>query len=78
MVSRQTPERAQAKSFAKILRRELADMSEKVIAAEVEWHLRCESEGYVDPPARLVAVRERMEQVETMLKALGNRFPRLT
>jgi hypothetical protein len=73
-----TPERAQAKGFAKILRGELAEMSEKVLAAEVEWHLRCESEGYVDPPARLVTVQERMEQVETMLKALSNRFPRLT
>jgi hypothetical protein len=78
MTPRQTPERAQAKSFAKILRRELAEMREKVIAAEVEWHLRCESEGYGDPPARLVAIRERMEEVETMLKALSNRFPRTT
>jgi len=78
MVSHQTPERVQAKSFAKILRRELAEMSEKVIAAEVEWHLRCESEGYVDPPACLLAVRERMEQVETMLKAPSNRLPRIS
>jgi hypothetical protein len=50
----QPSERAQAKSFAKILRREVAEMSEKVVAAEVEWHLRCEAEGHTDPPERLV------------------------
>jgi hypothetical protein len=74
----QPSERAQAKRFAKILRRELAEMSEKVVAAEVEWHLRCESEGYVDPPQRLVVVRERVDEVERMLKALSARFPRTT
>jgi hypothetical protein len=69
-------ERAQAKRFAKILRRELAEMSEKVVAAEVEWHLRCEAEGYVEPPERLVIVQERVTEVERMLKALSARFPR--
>jgi hypothetical protein len=69
-------ERAQAKRFAKILRRELNEMNEKLVAAEVEWHLRCESEGYVDPPGRLILARERVAEVERMLKALSTRFPR--
>jgi hypothetical protein len=51
-------------------------MNEKVVAAEVEWHLRCESEGYVDPPKRLVLIRERATDLERMLKALSARFPR--
>ena len=72
----QPSERAQAKRFAKMLRRELTEMSEKVLAAEVEWHPRCESEGYVDPPERLAQVRERMTEIERMLKALKSRFPR--
>lgn len=71
-------EKAQAKHFAKILRGELANMNEKVVAAEVEWHLRCEAEGYTDPPGRLVVVRERVKEVERMLKALSARFPRTT
>jgi hypothetical protein len=71
-----TSERAQAKRFAKILRRELSEMSEKLVAAEVEWHLRCESEGYVDPPERLAIVRKRVTEVEGMLNALSARFPR--
>jgi hypothetical protein len=71
-------ERAQAKRFAKILRRELTEMNEKLVAAEVEWHLRCESEGYVEPPERLVAVRERVTEVERMLNALSARFRRTT
>jgi hypothetical protein len=73
----QPSERAQAKRFAKILRREIAEMSEKVIAAEVEWHLRCEAEGYVDPPKRLATVRERIAEAERMLRALSARFPRI-
>jgi hypothetical protein len=72
----QSSERAQAKRFAKILRRELNEMREKLVAAEVEWHLRCESEGYVDPPERLERMRERVTEVERMLKALSARFPR--
>ena len=70
-------EKAQAKRFAKILRGELASMNEKVVAAEVEWHLRCESEGYVDPPERLVTVQRRIADVKRMLKALSVRFPRI-
>jgi hypothetical protein len=70
-------EKAQAKRFAKILRGELANMSEKVVAAEVEWHLRCEAEGYVDPPERLVTVQGRIADVRRMLKALSARFPRI-
>jgi hypothetical protein len=72
----QSSERAQARRFAKILRRELAEISEKVVAAEVEWHLRCESEGYVDPPDRLVVVQKRSADIERMLNALSSRFPR--
>jgi hypothetical protein len=72
-----TSERAQAKRFAKILRRELTELNEKLVAAEVEWHLRCESEGDVDPPQRLVIVRERVTEIERMLKALSARFPRI-
>lgn len=72
----QRPDRAQAKHFANILRRELNELNEKVVAAEVEWHLRCESEGYVDPPKRLVLIRERTAELERMLKALSARFPR--
>ncbi|HTQ21338.1 hypothetical protein [Mycobacterium sp.] len=70
-------ERAQAKRFAKILRRELTEMNEKLVAAEVEWHLRCESEGEGEPPQRLVAARERVAELERMLKALRTRFPRI-
>ena len=48
-------ERAQAKRFAKMLRRELFnEINEKLVAVDVEWHLRCESEGDVEPPQRLV------------------------
>jgi hypothetical protein len=72
----QAPDRAQAKRFADILRRELNEMNEKVVAAEVEWHLRCEAEGYTDPPKRLVLIRERVADLERMLNALGARFPR--
>jgi hypothetical protein len=71
-------ERAQAKLFAEILRREVTAMSEKVVGAETQWQRRCESEGYVDPPERLVVVRERVDEVERMLKALSARFPGTT
>ncbi len=71
-------ENAQAKRFTNILRGELADiMSEKVVAAEVDWHLRCEAEGYVDPPERLVTVQRRIADIKRMLKALSARFPRI-
>jgi hypothetical protein len=44
--------------------------------AESEWHRRCESEGYVDPPERLEVVRERITEARRMLTALNARFPR--
>jgi hypothetical protein len=71
-------ERAQAKRFAKMLRRELNEINEKLVAVDVEWHLRCESEGDVEPPQRLVIARERVTEIERMLKALTARFPRTT
>ena len=71
-------ERAQAKLFAEILRREVTAMSKEVARAEIKWQRRCESEGCVDPPERLVVVRERVDEVERMLKALSARFPRTT
>lgn len=74
----QAPDRAQARRFANILRRELNEMNEKLVAAEVEWHLRCESEGHIDPPKRLTVVRERVTDLERMLEALSARFPRTT
>lgn len=50
-------------------------MNEKVVAAEAEWHLRCEAEGYVDPPERLVTVQGRIAHIKQMLSALSARFP---
>lgn len=70
-----SPDRAQAEQFAKILRRELAELSENLVAAEVEWHLRCESEGYVDPPKRLIAAQDRIADIQRMLNTLTARFP---
>jgi hypothetical protein len=71
-------ERVQAELFAEILRREVTAMSKEVARAEIKWQRRCESEGYVDPPQRLVVVRERVDEIERMLKALSARFPRTT
>jgi len=73
----QQSERAQAKRFSETLRRELAEMTEKLVAAEAHWLRRCESSGYVDPPARVAAFRRRVTDLEGMLKALGARFPRI-
>jgi hypothetical protein len=73
----QRSERAQAKRFSDMLRRELAGMSKKLVAAEARWHRRCESSGYVDPPERIALVRRRVTDLEGMLKALGARFPRI-
>jgi hypothetical protein len=72
----QPSERVQAELFAKILRREIAAMKRKLSNAESEWQLRCESEGYVDPPERLAVVRERITEARRMLTALNARFPR--
>jgi hypothetical protein len=41
----QQSERAQAKRFSEMLRQELAGLTEKLVAAEVRWHRRCESSG---------------------------------
>ena len=70
------PERVQAQLFAKLLRRDIATMKRKVTKAELAWQKRCESQGYVDPPERLVKVRERMAEARRMLSALNSRFPR--
>jgi hypothetical protein len=72
----QQSERAQAKRFSEMLRQELAGLTEKLVAAEVRWHRRCESSGYVDPPERIALVRRRVTELEGMIKALGVRFPR--
>jgi hypothetical protein len=72
----QQSERAQAKRFSEMLRRELAEMTEKLVAAEGRWLRRCEASGYIDPPARVALVRRRVTELEGMLKALGIRFPR--
>ena len=69
-------ERVQAGVFAKMLRREIATMKRKATNAESAWQRRCESEGYVDPPERLVVVRERIAEAKRMLSALNARFPR--
>jgi hypothetical protein len=74
----QPSERVQAKYFAETLGRDLAAMSEKLAKAEIEWQRRCESEGLVDPPARLLVVRERVGELDRMLKALRTRFRRVT
>jgi hypothetical protein len=69
-------ERAQARRFSTMLRRELTEMSKKLVAAEARWRRRCESSGYVDPPERIALVRRRVTELEEMIKALGIRFPR--
>jgi hypothetical protein len=70
------PERVQAQLFAKLLRRDIETMKRKVVKAESAWQKRCESEGYVEPPKRLVIVRERLTEARRMLSALNARFPR--
>ena len=72
----QQSERAQAKRFSEMLRRELVELTEKLVAAEARWHRRCELGGYVDPPERVAMVRRRVADLEGMLKALAARFPR--
>jgi hypothetical protein len=72
----QQSERAQAKRFSTMLRRELIEMSKKLVAAEARWHRRCESSGYIDPPQRIALVRRCVTELEGMIKALGIRFPR--
>jgi|ERR1700733_13413917 hypothetical protein len=72
----QQSERAQAKRFSELLRRELTELTEKLVVAEARWLRRCEARGYVDPPERIALVRRRVTDLEGMLNALGARFPR--
>ena len=70
------PERVQAQLFAKQLRRDIETMKRKVTQAESAWQKRCAAGGYVEPPKRLVIVRERLAEARRMLSALNARFPR--
>jgi hypothetical protein len=54
----------------------VAAISKYVAKAEAEWRSRCDAEGYVDPPERLVVARERIAEVARMLDALDSRFLR--
>jgi hypothetical protein len=69
-------ERAQAQRFASALRHDIASLKQKITKAESAWERRCDSEGCVDPPKRLVIVRERLSEMRRMLSALNARFPR--
>jgi hypothetical protein len=69
-------ELAQAQLFAMALRHDIASMKRKITKAESAWERRCETDGYVDPPKRLVLVRERLSEARRMLSALNARFPR--
>jgi hypothetical protein len=68
-------ERVQAQMFIDILRREVAELNKSVVKAETRWRHRCEAEGDVDPPERLMLVRGRIEEVIGMLDAFKSRFP---
>lgn len=70
------PERVQAQLFAKQLRSDIETMKRKVTTAESAWQKRCAAEGYIEPPKRLVIVRERLAEARRMLTALNARFPR--
>jgi hypothetical protein len=72
---RRRPERAQARLFIGILRREIAELKAKAADVESAWRRQCESDGYVDPPEQLAAVRERIAEARRMLNALNSRFP---
>jgi hypothetical protein len=69
-------ERAQAAVFAGLLRRDIASMTRKISKADAAWERRCGSAGHIDPPKRLVIVRERLIEARRMLSALNARFPR--
>jgi hypothetical protein len=77
MAATDASERDQAQLFAKALRRDIETMKRKVTKAETAWQQRCAVDGYVDPPKRLVVVRERLAEARRMLSALNARFPRL-
>ncbi len=72
----QPAERVQAQLFAEILGHQVVEMSQKVETGETKWRSRCETGGYVDPPERLMVVRDRIEEVQKMLQALDARFLR--
>jgi hypothetical protein len=67
-------ERVQAALFAAILNNEVNTMTGNVVKAEADWRSRCDTEGYVDPPERLVRVRDRLAEAVRMLDALHTRF----
>ena len=49
-------------------------MTENVAKAEADWQSRCDIEGYLNPPERLVLVRERLAEAVRVLDALKTRF----
>ena len=67
-------EREQARLFAVILRNEVEAMHKNIAKAETRWKQRCELDGYVDPPERLIAIQARIDEVERMVVALDARF----
>jgi hypothetical protein len=73
----QSAEQVQASLFAAVQRREIAAMSKNVARAEADWRRRCDADGQVDQPQRLVVVRRRMEEAVRMLDALNTRFLRV-
>jgi hypothetical protein len=70
----QPSERAQAELFVTILRREVKATTKVVAKAEGDWRRRRDAGDDVDPPARLVALRQRVADAEQMIKALNTRF----
>lgn len=62
-------ERVQAQLFATLLRRDIKTMQRKVVQAELTLRNRCEAADYVEPPERLVTVRERLAEARRMLGA---------
>lgn len=70
----QPAERVQASLFNAILHDEVATMTKKLAKAEANWRSRCGADGYVDPPERLVLVRQRLAEAVRMLDALHTRF----
>jgi hypothetical protein len=47
-----------------MLRRDIATRTRKLTEADAAWQRRCESDTYVDPPQRLVIVRERIAEAK--------------
>ena len=71
----QQSERAQAKRFSTMLRRELIEMSKKLVPAEARWHRRCESSGYVDPPPAHCPGPTTRDQTGRDDKSIGHPIP---